>query len=58
MADDPFRAPKDSAEYEELFNAANDGDIDRLEAALIPSKNVNALEADPFQGRAALHVAA
>lgn len=58
MADDSFRAPEDSAEYEELFNAASEGDIDRLEAALLPSLSVNALEADRLQGRAALHMAA
>lgn len=58
MADDSFRAPEDSVEYEELFNAASEGDIDRLEAALLPSLSVNALEADRLQGRAALHMAA
>ncbi|KAL8724760.1 MAG: hypothetical protein Q9181_006689 [Wetmoreana brouardii] len=58
MANDRFRAPEDSAEYEELFDAASNGDIKRLEAALLPSMDVNALEADPLQGRAALHIAA
>ncbi|KAL8706775.1 MAG: hypothetical protein Q9201_000201 [Fulgogasparrea decipioides] len=58
MADDHFRAPEDSAEYEELFDAASDGDIKRLEAALLPSMNVNALQADVLQGHAALHKAA
>jgi len=58
MANNPIRAPENSVEYETLFDAANDGDIDRLEAALLPSININALEADPFQGRASLHVAA
>lgn len=58
MADETFRAPEDSAEYEELFNAASEGDIQRLETALLPSLNVNALEADRLQGRAALHMAA
>ncbi|KAL9640372.1 MAG: hypothetical protein Q9164_000315 [Protoblastenia rupestris] len=58
MAEGRSRAPEGSAEYEELFNAANDGDINRLEAALLPSLDVNALEADPLQGRSALHVAA
>ncbi|KAL8709639.1 MAG: hypothetical protein Q9225_007423 [Loekoesia sp. 1 TL-2023] len=58
MADDRFHAPEGSVEYERLFDAAHDGDIERLEAALLPSINVNALESDPLQGRAALHVAA
>ncbi|KAI4112929.1 MAG: hypothetical protein LQ338_008254 [Usnochroma carphineum] len=58
MAQDRFHAPEDSAEYEELFDAATNGDIERLEAALLPSMNVNALEADHAYGRAALHIAA
>lgn len=56
--DDRYRASEDSVEYEELFNAASKGDLKRLEAALLPSLNVNALEADCLQGRAALHIAA
>ncbi|KAL8725888.1 MAG: hypothetical protein Q9181_006248 [Wetmoreana brouardii] len=58
MAKDRLRAPEDSPEYEALFDAASNGDIKRLEAALLPSMDVNALEADPLQGRAALHIAA
>lgn len=58
MADDRFRASKDSVDYEKFFNAASQGDIERLEASLLPSLIVNALEADPLQGRAALHMAA
>lgn len=58
MADESFRAPEDSVEYEELFNAASEGDVEHLEAALLLSPNVNALEADRLQGRAALHMAA
>lgn len=58
MSDDSFRAPEDSPEYEEFFKAASNGDVKRLEAALLPSMNVNALQADPFQGRGALHIAA
>lgn len=58
MADECFRAPEDSVEYEELFNAASEGDVKRLKAALLLSLNVNALEADRLQGRAALHMAA
>ena len=60
MADEGFRAPADSVEYEELFNAASevDVDIERLKNALLPSLNINALEADRLQGRAALHMAA
>jgi len=58
MVEDPFRAPEDSPEYEELFNAASQGDVLRLEAALLPSLDVNALEANRLQGRAALHMAA
>ncbi len=58
MADDRFRAPEDSVVYEELFDAASKGDLERLAAALLPSMNVNALEADPLQGRSALHIAA
>lgn len=58
MADESFRAPEDSVEYEELFNAASEGDVKRLKAALLLSLNVNALEADRLQGRAALHMAA
>lgn len=58
MEEHRFRAPEDSVEYEEFFNAASEGDVERLEAALLPSLNVNALEADRLQGRAALHMAA
>ncbi len=58
MADDRFRAPEDSVAYKELFDAASEGDLKRLEAALLPSLNVNALEADPLEGRSALHIAA
>ena len=58
MADESFRAPEDSVEYEELFNAASDVNIERLKTALLSSLNVNALEADRLQGRAALHMAA
>lgn len=58
MADNCFRASEDSVEYEEFFSAAGEGDVERLEATLIPSLNVNALEANPLQGRAALHIAA
>ena len=58
MAEETCRAPEGSVEYEELFDASHDGDLERLEAALLPSMNVNALGADPLQGRAALHVAA
>lgn len=58
MADKTLRGPEDSAEYEDLFNAASEGDIQRLETASLPSLNVNALEADRLQGRAALHMAA
>ena len=52
------RAPENDVEYEEIFNAASEGSIRRLEAALLPSMGVDALEADPLQGRAALHIAA
>ena len=60
MAHESFRAPADSVEYEELFNAASevDVDIERLKTALLPSLNINVLEADRLQGRAALHMAA
>jgi ankyrin repeat protein len=58
MEEHRFRAPEDSFEYEEFFNAASGGDVERLEAALLPSLDVNALEADRLQGRAALHMAA
>lgn len=58
MADNHFRASEDSVPYEELFNAASEGEMKRLEAALLPSLNINALEADRSQGRSALHIAA
>ncbi|KAL8812725.1 MAG: hypothetical protein Q9223_002255 [Gallowayella weberi] len=58
MADDRFCAPEDSGEYNELFAAAYQGDTARLEAALLPSIDINALQADPAQGSAALHIAA
>lgn len=60
MADDNFRADENSVEYKEFFNAVSEGDIERLKTALLPSLNinVNALEADRLQGRAALHMAA
>ena len=52
------RAPENDVEYEEFFNAAGEDNIQRLEAALLPSMSVDDLEADPLQGRAALHIAA
>lgn len=58
MADKNFHAPKDSVEYEEFFNAASEGDIKRLKAALLLSLHANVMEADRLQGRAALHMAA
>ena len=51
------RAPEGDVEYEEFYNAASEGNIQRLEAALLPSMSVDALEADPLQGCAALHFA-
>ena len=58
MVDDSLRAPDDSVEYEEFFDAVSKRDIKRLEAALVPSMNVHALEADRMQGLTALHIAA
>lgn len=58
MEDNCFRASEDSVAYEELFNAASEGELKRLEAALLPSLNINAIEADRMQGRAAIHMAA
>lgn len=58
MADDYFHAPKDSAEYNELFAAASQDDIARLKSALLPSININALDADRVSGCTALHNAA
>lgn len=57
MADNSLRAPEDSIEYEELFQAACKGDVKRLEAALLPSLNINTLEPDRLDGGAALHIA-
>lgn len=53
-----FHAAEDDADYNELFNAAMDGNVSRLRAALKPTLDVNALQADPFEGVAALHMAA
>ena len=58
MAADSFRAPEGSIEYDELFNAARVGDIERLESISFSSLDVNALEADRLQGRGAIHMAA
>ncbi len=58
MEEHPFRAPEDSPEYEHFFDAASQGDVLRLESTLLPSLNVNALEADRLQGPGALHMAA
>lgn len=58
MEEYQFRAPEDSPEYEDFFNAASHGDVLRLKATLLPSLDVNALEAHPLQGRGALHMAA
>ena len=58
MASSDVRAPENDIEYEELFNAASKGNIKQLEAALLPSMSVDALEADPLYGRGALHIAA
>ena len=52
------RAPENDIEYEEFYNSAHEGNIQRLEAALLPSMSVDALEADLLYGRAALHIAA
>lgn len=52
------RAPEDNVEYEEFYNAAHEGNIQRLEAALLPSMSFDALEADLVWGCAALHIAA
>ena len=56
---DPYtnRASEDDLQYEEFYNAALEGNIERLEAALLPSMSVDALEADIMQGSAALHIA-
>ena len=51
-------SPEDDIEYEEFYNAAHEGNIQRLEAALLPSMSVDALEADLLYGHAALHIAA
>jgi len=58
MEEYQFRAPEDSPEYEDFFNAASHGDVLRLKATLLPSLDVNALGADLLQGRGALHMAA
>ena len=58
MAGSDVRAPEDDVEYEEFFNAASEGNIKRLEVALLPSMSIDALEANPLQGRGALHMAA
>ncbi|KAL9024741.1 MAG: hypothetical protein Q9180_007823, partial [Flavoplaca navasiana] len=52
----------DAADYEELFEAATEGQIDRLRAALKPKLDVNSLQAiqtpSTFDSQAVLHVAA
>ncbi|KAL8725441.1 MAG: hypothetical protein Q9181_006414 [Wetmoreana brouardii] len=53
-----FHAPADNQDYSELFVAAERDDLDRLAIALKPSLDVNAFEADLFQGQTALHMAA
>lgn len=58
MEEDEFRAPEDSPAYEDFFNAASHDDVLHLKATLLPSLDVNALEANLMQGRAALHMAA
>lgn len=51
-----------AADYEELFAAAAEGQIDRLRAALKPKLDVNLLQAiqtpSTFESQAVLHVAA
>ena len=58
MASSDVRALENDVKYEELFNAASKGNIKRLEAALLPTMSLDALEADPLYGRGALHIAA
>lgn len=58
MEGNTIRALEDSVEYNEFFNAAMESSLQGLEAALVPSVDINALEANPLQGRAALHIAA
>lgn len=53
-----FRAPEDSLAYQDFFDAASHGEDLHLKATLLPSLDVNALEADLLQGRGALHMAA
>ncbi|KAL8887014.1 MAG: hypothetical protein Q9215_005350 [Flavoplaca cf. flavocitrina] len=52
----------DAADYEELFKAATEGQIDRLRAALKPRLDVNSLQAiqtpSTIESQAVLHVAA
>ena len=57
MERDHSRATEGNVEYKELFDAASEGDLEHLEAALLPSLDINALEPNHLQGRTALHVA-
>ncbi|KAL8752530.1 MAG: hypothetical protein Q9184_005702 [Pyrenodesmia sp. 2 TL-2023] len=58
-----YRAPEGHPNYIELFDAAREGSIGRLETAIKPQLNINALEvdnpeADRLQGLAVLHIVA
>lgn len=51
-------APADSEDYQAFKQAASEGDVKRLAAALRPDINVNALYGDSLEGHAVLHEAA
>ena len=58
MANRQIRTPEDSAVYKKFFEAVGEGHVKQLTSALHPSINIDALEADPLEGRAALHLVA
>ncbi len=58
MDDKTVWVPADSEDYRLFWQAAVDGDLQRLETALKPHINVNAIYGDGFEGHTILHEAA
>lgn len=58
MDDKTVWAPADSESYNLFWQAAVDADLQRLETALKPHVNVNAMYGDGFEGHTVLHEAA
>lgn len=58
METDTKWAPADSEDYQVFKQAASEGDVKRLAAALRPNVDINALYGDGLEGHTVLHEAA